>query len=77
MMIISLITSSAYNGEDGLFTTRPSVVRMMVRLITCYMFHMGNYRDVSDSFRRLKFLKHNPSKFVKNYFLAAFVTTQF
>ena len=44
-----------------------------MRLLCCYLFHLVNYRDVSDAFKRLKFLRQNPDKFNKKYICAAFI----
>ena len=27
---------------------------MTIRLLCCYMFHLGNYKEVSESYKRLK-----------------------
>jgi len=39
------------------------------------MFHFGNYREVSDSFKRLKFLRRFPDRFDPQYVAAAFLLT--
>jgi len=39
------------------------------------MFHFGNYRDPSDSFKRLKFLRRFPERFDRQYITAAFLLT--
>jgi hypothetical protein len=41
------------------------------------LFHLSNYGDVADAFRRLKFLKENPDKFAPENLLPAFLITQF
>ena len=41
------------------------------------MFHLANYTDVADAFRRLKFLKNNATVFDEGYILPALVVTQF
>lgn len=46
---------------------------MLLRLITCYLFHLQNYKDIADAFRRLKYLKYHPKKFAKNYYTSAFI----
>lgn len=48
---------SAMTGADNLDFEMPSFNQMAMRLISCYLFHLVNYRDVSDAFKRLKFLR--------------------
>ncbi len=45
---------------------------MVIRLLCCYLFHLSNYRDVTDSYKRLKFLRNFPEKFDPNYIGAAY-----
>jgi hypothetical protein len=41
------------------------------------LFHLSNYGDVAESFRRLKYLKQNPDKISQEHIPAAFLLTQF
>ena len=50
---------------------------MALRLLCCFLFHLSNYTDVSDSYRRLKFLVNNPDKFDQKHYLPAFLITQY
>lgn len=50
---------------------------MALRILCCYLFHLSNYSDVSDSYRRLKFLVNNPDKFEQRHYLPAFLITQY
>ena len=63
MTIIILIGLAAYNGTDGSEYQHPYPTNMALRLLCCYLFHLSNYTDVSDSYRRLKFFVNNPQKF--------------
>jgi len=48
---------------------------MALRILTCYLFHLGNYKDMLQSFRRLKFLVYFPCKFEDHFIFAAFLVT--
>lgn len=61
--------------EDGLYFVKPTFNQMVLRLLCSYMFHFGNYRGASDSFKRLKFLRRFPDRFDKQYVAAAFLLT--
>ena len=50
---------------------------MMIRIVCCFLFHISSFQDVASSFRRLKFLAHNPHRFQSNYLLPAFLVTIF
>ena len=63
MTIILLIGLAAYHGTDGSYYEHPYPTNMALRLLCCYLFHLSNYADVADSYRRLKFLVNNPNKF--------------
>jgi hypothetical protein len=63
MTIIMLIGLAAYRGTDGSEYVRPEPTNMALRLLCCYLFHLSNYTDVSDSYRRLKYLVNNPDRF--------------
>ena len=63
MTIILLIGLAAYKGTDGSEYVKPEPTNMALRLLCCYLFHLSNYADVNDSYRRLKYLVNNPDKF--------------
>lgn len=57
ILILFFILNGAFNGTDGLEYVKPDINFLALRLLCCYLFHMSNYGDVADSFRRLKFLR--------------------
>ena len=57
MVLTIFIFYSAMTGADNLDFEMPSFNQMTMRLISCYLFHLVNYRDVSDAYKRLKFLR--------------------
>lgn len=63
MTIIILIGLAAIHGTDGSEYKKPDPTSMALRLLCCYLFHLSNYSDVADSYRRLKYLVNNPNKF--------------
>jgi surface polysaccharide O-acyltransferase-like enzyme len=63
MLIITFIAIAALTNTDGLEYVQPNTRSLSLRLLCCYLFHLSNYGDVADSFRRLKYLKENPDKF--------------
>lgn len=75
MLIILFIFNGALHSSDGLEYTKPEINFLALRLLCCYLFHMSNYGDVADSFRRLKFLRMNPDKFAPKHLLPAFLVT--
>ena len=75
MTIILLIGIAAYKNTDGLQYQKPEPTYMALRLLCCYLFHLSNYTDLSDSYRRLKFLVNNPHKFNQKHWLPAFLIT--
>lgn len=75
MLLIGFIFRQGLNDEDGLYFVKPTFNQMTLRLLCCYMFHFGNYREVSDSFKRLKFLRRFPERFDRQYIQAAFLLT--
>lgn len=77
MLIISFIAIAAITNTDGLEYVQPGVCSLSLRLLCCYLFHLSNYGDVADSFRRLKYLKENPDKISPEYIVPAFFVTQF
>lgn len=56
ILIIFLILASVPGDEDGNEFTQPTTTNIVLRLLCCYLFHLSNYGDVSDSYKRLKFL---------------------
>lgn len=76
MLIILFIVNGANTGNDGMEYAKPEIDSIALRLLCCYLFHIGNYSDVADSFRRLKFLRMNPDKFDVKYLWPAFIVTQ-
>lgn len=77
LLMIIFIVKAAMNGKDGLDYVQPSLDNMIMRLTACYLFHLGNYPDVADAFRRLKYLRNNPTNFENKNILPAFVITQY
>ena len=82
MLIITLIFMAGIASEDdensdGLSFVEPTVTQMTLRLLCCYLFHLGNYKDVSDSFKRLKFLRYYPRKFDGGFLNPAVVITMY
>jgi len=71
------ILYSAWTGDDNLDYEQPTAQQMTLRLICCYLFHLVNYRDASDAFKRLKFLRNYPEKFNEQFIVAAFLVTFF
>ena len=76
-VIIFIIMSGVFEGEDGLEYVEPSPKIVILRLLTCYLFHLGNYSDVADGTRKLKFLTNNADKFHRGYIFPAFLCSQF
>ena len=60
MLIVMFILNGALTNTDGLEYIKPELNFLALRLLCCYLFHMGNYGDVADSYQRLKFLRNNP-----------------
>lgn len=75
MLIILFILNGALTGNDGMEYAEPKLNFLALRLLCCYLFHMSNYGDVADSFRRLKFLRMNPDKFAPKHLRPAFLVT--
>lgn len=75
ILIISFILIAALTNTDGLEYVQPSTRSLSLRLLCCYLFHLSNYGDVADSFRRLKYLKENPDKIATEYLVPAFCIT--
>lgn len=77
ILIIVFIIRGAIKGQDELEYIKPNIENMTLRLLACYLFHLQNYSDVADAFRRLKFLKNNGDRFIERYIFSAFLCTQF
>ena len=77
MLIITFIAIAALTNTDGLEYVQPTTTSLTLRLLCCYLFHLSNYGDIADAFRRLKYLKENPDKFSPDYVIPAFLITQF
>jgi hypothetical protein len=77
MLIISFILFAALTNTDGLEYVQPTTSSLTLRLLCCYLFHLSNYGDVADAFRRLKYLKENPDKIPQQNRVPAFLVTQF
>ena len=77
MLIITFIAIAALTNTDGLEYVQPTTRSLTLRLLCCYLFHLSNYGDIADAFRRLKYLKENPDKFSADYVVPAFFITQF
>ena len=75
LLIVVFIVSAAFKGTDGLYYVEPTMDNMIMRLTACYLFHLGNYPDIADAFRRLKFLRNNANKFENKNILPAFLVT--
>lgn len=71
------IASEDDENSDGLSFVGPTITQMTLRLLCCYLFHLGNYKDVSDSFKRLKFLRYYPHKFEGGFLNPALAITMF
>ena len=50
MLIVLFILNGALSDTDGLEFIKPELNFLALRLLCCYLFHMGNYGDVVDSF---------------------------
>ena len=48
---------------------------MTVRLLVAFIFHLGNYREVQESYKRLKFIRKFPERFHENLIMSATLTT--
>jgi hypothetical protein len=76
ILIIVVILRSVFNDSDGLKFEKPTTENMILRLLTCYLFHLGN-GDVADGYRKLKFLRYNAERFDVNHIVPAFWCSQF
>lgn len=63
ILLTIFILYSAFTDADNLEYERPTFNQMTLRLLCCYLFHLANYRDVSDAFKRLKYLRRFPERF--------------
>ena len=74
LIVVGIFISEVLKDEVESFA-EPTVQQMALRLLTCYLFHLGNYKDMGQSFKRLKYLVHFPCKFDKDHLLAAYLVT--
>ena len=74
-MLIAFLFRAAWKEEDSLFFVQPTFSQMTMRLLCCYLFHLGNYKDVGESYKRLKFLRKFPERFNENYIMSALMVT--
>ena len=65
IMIITLVIFQLFftgsNSEKP--NADPTLIMMSLRLIVCYLFHIGVSNKVKNAYRRLKFLKNNMTRF--------------
>jgi hypothetical protein len=59
-MIMIFVFYSVMTNSDGNEYIKPTAQNMSLRLLCSYLFHLGNYGDLSSSFKKLKFLVYNP-----------------
>lgn len=89
ILIIGFISYSAFRNEkdakgndtgkgmDGLCWIKPDFYKMILRLLCAYLFHLQNYGDVADSFKRLKFVRKNPQLIEPKYIGIAFAISMY
>lgn len=65
---------SVLTNTDGNDYVKPTPLNMSLRLLCAYLFHLGNYGDVSSSFKRLKHLRKYPGDF-GDLLVPAFIIT--
>lgn len=75
MLLIGFVFHQGLSDADGLYFVKPTFNQMTLRLLCSYMFHFGSYREVSESFKRLKFVRRFPERFASEYVVAAFLLT--
>lgn len=56
-LLVVLVGYSAYNGSDDLEYVRPNTTHMVLRILCVYLFHIQSQTDVTEAYKRLKFLK--------------------
>ncbi len=66
---------AVFTNKDGLEFVKPTFNQMTLRIFCCYLLHFGNYREVSDSYKRMKFVRRFPERFDPEYVIAAFMLT--
>ena len=59
MLILCFVISSAISNDDGLEYVKPDFQNMVLRLLTAYLFHLGNFQEVRDSYKKFKFIRYN------------------
>jgi hypothetical protein len=77
MLMVGLVFTAALDGLDGNEYVKPTVNHMVLRVLTCYLFHLTVYDDVVSSYRRLKYLRYNADKFQRNHIILAFIVCQY
>ena len=55
-MIMIFVFYSVMTSSDGNDYVKPTAQNMSLRLLCSYLFHLGNYGDITSSFKRLKYL---------------------
>ena len=65
VLILTFVVSSAFSGDDGLEFVKPTFKNMVLRVCTAYLFHLGNYNEIYDSYKKYKFIRYNAYKFGK------------
>ena len=75
--IVLQVVVDSEAGKERAGYVRPTAIRMVLRLLCCYLFHLGNFKDMANSFRRLKFLNAHPEKFDPDLLYAAVLLTFF
>jgi hypothetical protein len=55
-MIMIFVFYSVMTNSDGNEYVKPTAQNMSLRLLCSYLFHLGNYGDITSSFKRLKYL---------------------
>jgi hypothetical protein len=64
-MIITLVIYQLFftKSDSEKPNADPTLIMMALRLIVCYLFHIGVSNKVKNAYRRLKFLKNNMTRF--------------
>ena len=75
IILIAFILHAAFNDEDSLRFAQPTLKNMVVRLLMAYMLHLGNYKEVSESYKKLKFLRTFPERFSEDFIMPAAMVT--
>ena len=73
----ALTPNKAGEPNDGLCWVKPDGYKIILRVLCAYLFHVQNYDDVCDAFRRLKFIKNNPHMIENKYLGIAFTISMY